>query len=111
MKPNAIIPVGEASPVAFEDVYEKGDRWEKIHGCEGCERPAGSCCGNCPQLVDNLCGLELRDPDLKPFHCIVKPIPNQCLKGCQLVFRCVRGSHMGKERHVTDIRDELRGPE
>ena len=108
MKPHAVIPVGAASPVAYENVYEEGDRWDKVRGCSGCERPAGSCCGNCPQLVDNLCGLELRDPDLKPLNCIVKPLPNQCLKGCQLAFRCSRGTRMGKFRYVTDIRDRFR---
>jgi len=44
---NAVIPVDDPSPVAFEDVYDDGDRWEKLVGCEGCPE-IDRCCGNCP---------------------------------------------------------------
>jgi hypothetical protein len=108
----AIIPVGEASPVGYRNVYEDGDEWVKVHGCDGCERPAGSCCGNCPHLVEHRCALHIRDGmSLKPLYCIVKPVPTQCLKGCRLVFRCVAGSLIGKERHLTDTGGVFRGPE
>lgn len=99
-KTEAIIPVGEASPVGFRNVYEDGDEWRKVRGCEGC---SGFCCGTCPQLMEGGgCALHARDPDLKPLYCIVKPPPNTCIPGCLLVFKCVKGTNAGKFRHLTD---------
>jgi hypothetical protein len=99
--PNAIIPVGGASPVAFENVYEEGDRWDKVVGCEGCH---GKCCGNCPHRMESgECPLHIRDGmSLKPLYCIVKPVPSSCIPNCQLVFRCVKGTNAGKLRYVCD---------
>ena len=110
-----VIPVGAASPSAYRNVYEKGDEWVKIHGCEGCERPKGSCCGSCPHVMaDYRCALhvtgDLNGTQTKPLYCIVNPLPSSCMKGCRLVFRCVKGKNIGKERHVGDADVTFRDP-
>ena len=60
----AILPVGSEEVTGYRNVYEDGDEWTKIHGCEGCGR-ADLCCKGCRIFADGLCGLQLLKKDLK----------------------------------------------
>jgi hypothetical protein len=100
--PLPIIHPRDAVALAFENVYELGDRWEKRVGCEGC---VTNCCNNCPaKLADNSCQIHRMNPENKELRCIVWPRPSLAFPGCQQVFECVRGSSeiLGKFRHVGD---------
>lgn len=88
------------SPVGYRNVYELGDEWTKIHGCEGCEIQ-DRCCGNCPHNKGQGCPLHATGN--KPLDpCIEFPTPNTCKPNCLLVFECVKGTNVGKFRHLTD---------
>jgi len=107
MRTLVITPVDSPSPVAFENVYEEGDRWEKVVGCEGCPN-IDKCCGNCPLLVPGKgCLLHLEAPrsSRKPFRCVAWPTPKDNLSWCQQEWRCVRGSHAGEARRVREPAD------
>ena len=109
-----ILPVQEgphdkrdcASPVGYRNVYEDGDEWLKVCGCDGCER-VKQCCGNCPHSRGSGCPLHVLGN--KPLYCIVNPTPNTCKPHCLLVFECVKGSNVGKFRHLTDRDEPFRG--
>lgn len=96
---------GDASPSAFQNVYETGDRWEKIIGCDGC---TFNCCTNCSARMpeSNRCAVHLEEPDAKRWKCVKWPRPNQAHPGCQQEFKCVKGSPaiVGKVRRVTDAK-------
>jgi len=107
----AIIPVDDPSPVAFMNLYDAGDLWVKVQGCEACESErAARCCGRCPHRYSKGCDWhhERGRYKQKPFHCVVLPIPIACKKGCAIVYECIGGANKGKRRHVTDARDVLR---
>lgn len=101
----AVIPAEECSPTAFLNVYEPGDVWLKVQGCEACDpERAKKCCGNCPHRVTRGCDWH-EEPGVykgKPLHCVILPVPSECKGGCALVYECLTGSHEGKRRHVTD---------
>ena len=101
----AIISIEDATPMGYMNVYEHGDIWIKIQGCEKCSvERRRRCCGQCPFLTDNgLCSWQLESkPSKKPFKCVVKPFPDSCIKGCALAFECVKGKNNGKVRNVND---------
>ena len=106
----AIIPVDDPSPIAFINVFEEGDYWEKIKGCEECpEENKARCCGNCYWFMKGghchwQCG-HLQTHSSKPFHCITKPIPSDYKHICVLEFKCIKGSKEGKIRRVRDKKD------
>jgi len=108
----ALCPVGDPSPIAYMNVYEPDDLWIKVQGCEACPTERREkCCGNCPMLTpDAKCywNMENKRASSKPFKCVVLPEPSRAKKGCALIFECVRGTHKGKLRHVTDIGGVLR---
>lgn len=90
----------DPSPVGFMNVYEEGDLWMKVQGCEGCPTP---CCGQCAMLFEKKCLLHLFDKgSKKPFNCVVKPSPVKHNSDCQLVFECVQGKSKGKFRWKCD---------
>lgn len=104
----AILPLDNPSPVAFANVYEPGDLWIKVQGCEVCER---GCCGNCGLFLKDTCQCSVHIIDKgsnKPFHCVVSPSPISRNSICKLVFRCVSGTNCGKFRWKCDDRDVLR---
>lgn len=101
-----IIPVDEPSPVAYLNVYEEGDIWVKIKGCEGCKN-IKKCCGNCPLLTPNGCFLHLQGKNMKPYNCIVNPTLDMAHGWCQLEFKCVKGSNKGKIRRIRDEKGKL----
>ena len=109
-----IVSIEEATPVAFVDVYEEGDKWVKLQGCDKCSLTIRrECCGSCSYLTDDgLClyqieqGKELLDGEPskshKPFWCVIFRKPTRQKKGCALIYKCVRGSNKGKIRSVCD---------
>ena len=105
--------IDDPSAIAYEDVYEKGDRWEKIRGCHECPpENRDKCCNNCG-MYSTLKGCywhierEGRDnrSSKKPFYCITKHYPSAAVSYCSLEFKCVRGSRLGKIRRVKDRGD------
>lgn len=108
-KLSALIEVDSPTPIAFLNVFENGDKWVKIKGCEDCpEEWRKKCCGNCPLKSDKGCSLHLQKPFQKPFSCIITPSPYVCKKNCVLEYRCVEGKNEGKIRRVTDIRNVIK---
>ncbi len=110
MLPNvvlAIVPLDEPSPVGFMNVYEDGDLWEKIKGCDECP-PENNCCVNCPLSTDKGCYLHLiKKGQDKPFHCVVHPSPLKHKPKCCLEYRCIKGSYKGLVRRQSEPRNIL----
>jgi hypothetical protein len=103
----AIIPINETSPIAFINVYETGDCWIKIQGCEKCpEDRRRLCCGNCGMLTpDGKCSWQMTENrSHKPLNCVIWPTPDQCKKGCQLKYKSIAGSLKGTVRSVSDAK-------
>lgn len=101
----ALCPLDDPSPVAYFNVYEVGDIWVKIKGCEDCPlEDRRKCCGNCPMFSELGCywHLESGNRSSKPYNCIVDPTPDKGASYCQLEFKCVAGSKAGKIRKVRE---------
>ena len=93
---NAIIDIKKIAVVAFENVFEEGDRWNQIVGCEACTSE-GQCCGRCKmRMPSGDCRLHVEDPGQKPCHCVIFPNPTQTWSWCAIQFQCVKGSRMGE---------------
>jgi hypothetical protein len=89
----------DPSPIAFQNVYDEGDRLEKVQGCEVCPR---NCCGTCKLLVGNDCRCHLMNEGAdKPFLCCVIPTPVSKMD-CALVWKFVKGPNTGKFRFKCD---------
>jgi hypothetical protein len=103
----AIVKVTEPEIVGFANVYEPGDVWQKVRGCDGC---SPTCCPpGCKFLIDNKCVIHCHDHGtLKPFGCLVPPSPRGQDSNCRLVFEALAGSHVGKFRHKCDGKRLLR---
>ncbi len=110
-RPMAIIPQNDdPSPIAFTSVYEPGDVWVKIRGCEDCPvESVAKCCGDCPLASPAGCFLHLSNKrtSQKPYNCVVMPTPEKAISYCVQEFRCIRGTHEGRVRRVRDKRGEL----
>ena len=108
MTTEVIIAVNDPTPIAYLNLYEHGDRWEKVKGCDGCTE-IEKCCGNCPMLSSKGCffHLEKRTYSSKPFKCVVAPMPNIAQSWCQLEYKCVKGKNKEKIRRSRDKRDVL----
>ena len=106
--PLPIIDPVNATVLGFRSVYEEGDEWKKVVGCEGCET---RCCTNCPALTpSNKCSIHMDGPTQKRLQCIVWPRPSLSFPGCQQMFECVAGSKsiLGKFRRVGDAQVRFR---
>ena len=106
----AVIPTDDPSPVAYMNLYEPGDVWVKVQGCESCPPDAvRHCCGRCPHRMDAGCQWHFEGRiSAKPHVCVVEPSPVECRSFCQLVYKCVKGSHLGHFRYTCDVRDKMR---
>ena len=91
--------------LAYLDVFEIGDEWIKIKGCEGCHN-ADKCCGNCPMLSDKGCFLHSNGTLNKPYRCVVNPTPDTTLSWCQLEFKCIKGTNEGKIKRINKTNPE-----
>ncbi len=113
-----LIDIRNSTPVAYFDVYEDGDRWDKIKGCDSCpEDMKAKCCGSCyhlqegatckwQNLVDTRGGISM-----KSLFCMIYPTPepDEMHSPCSLQYKCVKGSEkiLGKIRRVSDKRGVL----
>lgn len=104
--------MGDPVAVAYTSLYEEGDVWIKIRGCEQCpEESQEKCCRQCPLHSEKGCYFHLMKPNnstQKPFGCVANPDPIGTRSYCQLEFECVKGSNFGKVRCVRDKRGALR---
>lgn len=105
-KKAVICNIDAPTPVAYMNVYEEGDVWIKVVGCDQCPMETRlRCCGGCGMLLKDggKCRLHMgASRDEKPFYCIVKPHPDTALSFCSLEYKCVEGSKLGKIRRVRD---------
>lgn len=117
----AVTPVDDPSPVAYMNLYDPGDTWVKIQGCEACEpERAARCCGVRPNPTDDYNGCPFRGEfgcalhyergpwKSKPYHCAVLPLPTTTKGKCALVYECTEGPNRGKKRHLVDVEGVLR---
>jgi hypothetical protein len=104
-----VVDMATSSPVAYINVYEEGDVWIKVQGCEACKMPAPKrCCGECPFATEKGCWWQLEKASVssKPLVCIALPrITKRRTSDCTLIYRCVAGSMKGKIRRVFDDSD------
>ena len=103
MSIKAIIPIDDPSPIAFIDVFEEGDKWVKIRGCESCPTDIIElCCNQCLHLTnEHKCRLHV-SYQMKSFWCVTHPNPKIKFSDCNLVFECVEGSNKGMIRKLSD---------
>jgi len=92
-------------PIAYLNIYESGDIWVKIQGCESCTDNI-KCCNNCGMFSEESgCSWHLERNQAttkKPWNCIVKPYPDAAMSFCALEFKCIHGSQEGQVRRVRD---------
>ena len=96
--------IDNPSPIMYFNIYEEGDIWEKIKGCEGCKNNK-ICCGSCPMSTDLGCYYQLgvnKKTSRKPFYCVFFPTPDQTLSWCQLEYKCIKGKNKGKIRKIKE---------
>ena len=105
MKTKVICNVDEPTPIAYEDLYDEGDRWIKIQGCEACPLESRlKCCGECGMLwkKEGKCAWHLEDDSKKPFHCVATPVPTEARSFCKLEYKCIKGPKTGWIRRLCD---------
>ncbi len=104
-----VVDMKEATPVAYINVYEQGDVWIKIQGCEACKMPAPQrCCGKCPFATEKGCWWHYEGTTVppKPLNCVALPkIIQKRSEKCTLIYKCVAGSMKGKIRRIFDHAD------
>ena len=99
-----VCEIDKPEVLEYLDVFETGDRWVKIKGCEACSfENRKKCCGECPMLTEKGCFFHLEGTNSKPFRCVVYPTPNTNLTWCSLEFQCVEGNNKGKIKRVKDV--------
>ena len=94
---NVILSMKEPTVIAYENVFEEGDRWDKIQGCEACIE-LGNCCGRCSlKMEDGRCELRIDDHGNRMrYGCIKVPTPDRVWSKCALEFKCTKGSRVGE---------------
>ena len=106
----AIVPMTEPSPAGYMNLYEPGDIWLKIKGCEECPaEQRKACCGKCPLVSEYGCFLHIENKGQhKPFACIVQPRPDKHRPNCAIEIKCIKGRYLGLIRRLQDKRNILR---
>jgi len=105
---SVVISVSDPSSIAFLNVYEEGDIWIKIEGCEKCSyENRTQCCGSCPMNTEKGCffHLDKRSNINKPFYCIASPTPKDCIGYCSQKFKCLQGKYRDKIRKISKPSD------
>jgi len=95
----------DPTPVAYMNIYETGDVWIKIKGCESCpDESKAQCCKGCAMATPKGCLLHLTNTQNsdKPFRCVVNPMPNKVISRCVIEFLSIAGKHKGKIRKVRE---------
>ncbi len=106
----AVVPCDDPSPVAYMNVFERGDIWMKIQGCDDCALETKAlCCNKCPVFTGTGCNFHESEKysTNKPFQCVVKPTPDQGKDGCKLEYKCIKGSLKGKIRRLNESLDNI----
>lgn len=98
-----ICPVDSPSPAAYINIFEWGDVWVKVKGCDRCSAEGRrKCCTNCKFSLSTGCMVHIENPMSKPFQCVVGPLPDTTFSFCHLEFECVEGSRKGVIRKVCE---------
>lgn len=103
----ALIKIDRPSELwGYTNIYEEGDIWQKIRGCEDCKN---NCCKRCPVYVEGLgCRLHiLNNGQDKPVHCVVHPSPLKHRPDCHLQYKCIKGKYKGMIRKQSEQRNVL----
>ena len=90
--------VEDPIPIAYFNIYEKGDIWIKIKGCEDCpEESRKKCCKDCSKYTNTGClhHLDGSNGQEKPFVCVIAPTPKARIPYCQIEFKCIKGKKKG----------------
>lgn len=90
-------------PIAYLNVFEEGDVWIKIKGCENCKNKS-RCCSGCPLLINEQCTYQLGNNAIqskKPYHCVVAPSPRDTYDWCNLEFKCTYGTNINKIKKIS----------
>jgi hypothetical protein len=95
----ALVSCEKPETVGFMNVYDTGDVWVKVRGCEVCSQ---HCCGKCPLQFEGKCRVHQTDPQNKPYVCVVQPLPNVQRLNCALVWKCFSGILEGRHRWACD---------
>jgi hypothetical protein len=100
-----ICEIDNPTPIGFINVFESGDVWKKIRGCESCpDERRRKCCGRCALRIGADCRFNIEEigHSKKPFYCVWWPPPNEIKTNCYLEFKCIAGSKIGKTLRVRD---------
>lgn len=94
----------EPVPIMYFNIFEEGDIWYKIKGCDNCASNGfRNCCGNCPMSTEKGCFLHLRGSGCqKPFNCVIVPTPDKTYSHCSLEFECLKGTRKGTVRKLKE---------
>lgn len=99
----AVVPANDSSAIAYMNVFERGDIWLRIKGCEDCPHESrNKCCGPCPMLSEKGCFLHLDDNQNKPLRCVIHPVPRINLTWCSIQYECIQGSMLGQIRKISE---------
>jgi len=102
--------INEPSPILYCNVFEEGDVWVKIKGCEECPTESRKkCCKNCSKYRDNGCEhhLDGSNGQEKPFVCVFGPTLKARIPYCQILFECLNDKNKGKIKKVArDIKSK-----
>jgi hypothetical protein len=99
--------IKDAEAVAFFNLYDEGDIWEKIKGCLDCPKEQRiHCCGRCPCIMPNG-DCYWHSPDevqhsRKSLYCMMTPIPTKHNSRCCIEYKCIEGLKKGKIRRLRD---------
>jgi hypothetical protein len=99
---------GGPSPIAFQNVYVDGDRWEKVQGCEACPPDDNCCPDSCGAKANDKCSIHMVNPGQKPHDCCMQPNPIKRMNKCRLVWKCAKGRNKGKYRFKCDDQNHFR---
>ena len=103
----AIVAMNDPSAMGFMDVYDPGDVWMKVQGCDACITE-NNCCGNCAARAGDKCSLHILNGGSKPYDCVVRPSPIEHNSNCALVFECTCGKFKGQFRWKADPQSVFR---
>ena len=103
----AIISIEDPTPVGFINMFDIGDEWIKIKGCDSCPiEQRIRCCGRCPCIMPNGdCYWQIPEhvkSSRKSFYCIITPLPTKMNSRCCIEYKCIKGPKKGKIRRVKD---------
>ena len=100
-----VCEIDKPEVLEYLDVFEEGDEWIKIKGCEECPPESRKkCCSGCKaQIPTEECIFQTIKSNLsKPYECVITPDPRTVKSYCILEFKCIKGKNEGKIRKLKD---------